>query len=192
MHDQRTYQGSKTVNVYDQVLDHLTRQNLYNYVANSLFRVSGYDNEFQATRSRQVYSKWTLSDLVNSGFLALEPIKNLLTTHGLDQGRLRQVRVNASSASEQNHIHSDQEGTTVLYWANMIWDLDWGGHLLIVDESMSDIRDVIAFRPGRLVIMDGSLPHLVSPPTALAEDLRFSLVLQFDREQNIGIHAVGK
>lgn len=176
------YSQHKTIWVYDDVLDFQSRQSLFSYFSNSYFTTTGYDADFHTHRSRQLYSNFGPHDLARSRFCTYPGICEIYQRHSLESMTVKATRVNAVVASERNQTHSDACDYTMIYFSNMVWPLEWGGHLFFPTENMDDIKQVVAFRPGRVVFFDGSIPHLVQTITPMAEDMRFSFVLQFVKD----------
>lgn len=63
---------------------------------------------------------------------------------------------------------------TALWFIAPEWNADWGGETLFFDSSM-DAQAVVSPRPGRLVLFDGSLPHVGRPPNRICFAPRYTL-----------------
>lgn len=176
--------GSKQIYVYDNVLEFQFRQNLFTYFSNSYFTTYGYDADFTVNRHRQLFSKFGPHDITQSGFLQHQNIQSLVSKHQLESLNISAARVNAVVASERNRCHADNCDWTMIYCANMNWPIEWGGHLLFPNDSADDLDHVVAFKPGRICLFEGTIPHLVQTPTPISEDIRFSFILQFSKDQN--------
>jgi SM-20-related protein len=62
---------------------------------------------------------------------------------------------------------------TALWFIAPEWDVEWGGETLFFDSSM-DAQVVVSPRPGRLVLFDGSLPHVGRPPNRICFAPRYT------------------
>jgi SM-20-related protein len=63
---------------------------------------------------------------------------------------------------------------TALWFIVPQWNVDWGGETLFFDSNM-DAQVVVSPRPGRLVVFDGSLPHVGCPPNRICYAPRYTL-----------------
>ncbi len=63
---------------------------------------------------------------------------------------------------------------TALWFIAPEWNVEWGGETLFFDSSM-DAQVAVSPRPGRLVLFDGSLPHVGRPPNRICFASRFTL-----------------
>ncbi|VXC39728.1 hypothetical protein PSEUDO9AZ_10720 [Pseudomonas sp. 9AZ] len=78
--------------------------------------------------------------------------------------------------------HRDSEiGPTItaLLFSHRKWEPDWGGELIICNES-GEPHTAIFPKPGRLVVFRGDLPHKAGSPSRLAFDTRQTLVLRYE------------
>lgn len=173
------YSKNKFIWIYDDVLEFLPRQKIFSMMSESLFLASGSDAF--GPRYRQFYSKYSAEDLTNLNILNQPNFLKISKQHDFESYTVRQIRVNAIVPSEKNQVHADQDGMTIIYHANMDWKLDWGGHFFITNENYDDIFTAIAFKPGRVLVMDGSIPHFVQTGTPLSQEIRFSLIIQLTK-----------
>lgn len=72
---------------------------------------------------------------------------------------------------------------TALWFIAPEWNVEWGGETLFFDSSM-DAQVVVSPRPGRLVLFDGSLPHVGRPPNRICFASRFTLAYKLQPLQH--------
>ena len=175
------HSSGKLLDVYDDLFSNFERKNMYSFMKSSLFRADGYD-AYAMPLEMQMYSSFSEDDLGNLGFMDKAPVRALRDKYGLDDMELKRIRVNLSTPSERNRPHTDGDGVTLLYYANLEWDLTWGGHTLFLDDNADDVDTVIGFKPGRIAIFDGSIPHMLITPSPLCPTYRMSFALQFGKK----------
>lgn len=169
-----TVSGKRFINVYDDVFSYQDRFNLINFFKKSLYRpTSGdtYDEE-------QFYSSFSVLDVKNSGIKSMPGFKEIGEKFNIFDKNVKQIRVNLTTPAEKNRIHADGFGITLLYYANLEWKVDWGGHTLFLDESLQEVEFVSLYKPNRVVVFDGSIPHMIMTPSNLCPTLRYSFVIQ--------------
>jgi len=96
----------------------------------------------------------------------LSPIKELI---GPDR-QLKAHWINANISKTSPHFHPDsfKEGSlSMLYYANVKWDLSWDGYTVWASDDLKDIEHVEFPEPGKIVIFDSTIPH---KPTAAAPE----------------------
>ena len=91
--------------------------------------------------------------------------------------------VNLGTTGDFDTIHIDdnhlEKPKTALYYPHPDWNIHWGGHTFFFNEKLDSIEYTAAYKPGRLVIFDGSIPHCGSPPYASAQDKRYVVTCKF-------------
>lgn len=172
--------SGKLVIVYDDLFSYHERKDWFMFVKNSVYRVNGGEDVSYFNQPLQLYSSYSKQDLDNMGFLNSDGLKQICDEYELRNKKIRQARVNLSPASERNNIHTDGNSLTLLYYCNLNWEINWGGHTLFMDDKLSEAEYTCLYKPGRVVLFDGSIPHMIINPTNAAEVHRFSLAIQFE------------
>jgi len=62
----------------------------------------------------------------------------------------------------------------MLYYANPVWELNWGGETLFFDDT-GEIAFASVLKPNRAVVFDSRIYHLAKTPTASAPSFKFSV-----------------
>lgn len=166
------------IDVYDNLATFHQRDGWFKFIRESLFRVNGSDGFGDGYRD-QIYSSFSEEDLKNMGFIGSNLFSFLDSKYGISKLSLGQARVNLTTSSERNKVHTDLQGITVLYYANLSWELDWGGHTLFMDDDLNEAQLTCLYRPGRVVVFDGSIPHMILTPNVACPTTRFTLALQY-------------
>jgi len=179
------FPNNKLLDIYDDALSFNDRYKFFNYIKNSIYRIGGNDGsgQDQADQIQQIYSVFNPSDIEKMGLVDTEIFKKIAETHDLSNRELKLIRVNFSPPSERNFIHCDAAGVTVLYYASISWKLEWGGHTLFMDDLLDEALYTCIYRPGRFVVFDGTIPHMIMTPTVMATQYRYSLALQFGEKK---------
>lgn len=173
--------NNKTLEVYDDLFSYDEKLHLIKVITQSLFRVNGADSVFNARTDSipQIYSSYSEQDLEYIGILKTKAFGFLHQDHKLLDKQIKQVRINLSPPSERNLVHTDQAGITFLYYPNLEWKLEWGGHTLFLNEKLDEAEYTCLNVPGRVVVFDGTIPHMVMTPTMMAPVHRYSFAIQF-------------
>jgi SM-20-related protein len=93
---------------------------------------------------------------------------------------LRDMRayVNCAVYGDSYFTHRDcppeRNDVTVLYYANLAWQADWGGETLFYNDE-NDAVLAVSPRPGRLVVGRGSILHRANVPTRSCYEERFTI-----------------
>lgn len=166
--------------VYDDVIPHAYRNQFIYKIINSNFHPGGNDNSGIDISARHLHSSWSHEDLDNSMFLRIPELQPLLNKH-LNGYKVSKTRINLCSFSDHNNFHLDEFfGKTLLYYANHEWDLRWGGLTLFGDHATQSKLDfAVDLVPGRIVIFDGNIPHMVQAPTVMSPVYRYTMAIQF-------------
>ena len=93
---------------------------------------------------------------------------------------LRDIRayVNSAIKSDSYYIHRDcpenRNDVTVLYYANLNWQPDWGGETIFYKDD-NDAVLAVSPRPGRLVVSRGAILHRGTVPTHDCDEARLTI-----------------
>lgn len=170
--------SKKSITVYDGGVTFHDMKKMFDFFCNSFYSVQGYDSLY---KDYQVFSKYTMDDIIRCGFYDTETFKMLDSKYDIMNQEIKQIRVNFSNPAERNRIHEDNVGTTILYYGSMEWNLDWGGHTLFMDETLNEVEYTSLYKPGKVVVFDGTIPHMIMTPSNLAQIPRFSLAIQMGK-----------
>ena len=173
---------NKLIDIYDGLFSYDDRSTWLTSIYKSLFTCDGSDSSFDLYPSVQIFSSYSELDLQNLKFCNSEGFQFLNKKYNLSNRKIRQVRVNLSTLAEKNSPHSDGQGLTLIYYPHLQWDISWGGHTLFLNEDLSDVYKLCLYKPGRVVIFDGTIPHMIVNPTVLCPVNRLSFAIQYTPE----------
>jgi len=66
---------------------------------------------------------------------------------------------------------------------NVDWREEWAGETIFYDES-NEIIFCSPYKPGRMIVFDGTIPHTIRPQSIISPNYRFSLTIRFTKEDN--------
>jgi Rps23 Pro-64 3,4-dihydroxylase Tpa1-like proline 4-hydroxylase len=174
-------ESGKNITIYDDVFTFAERQEFYSFCKNSFYRIDGKDSDIIEHQSNlSLVARYTENDLFNMKFL--ECIKDEKILDVTKKYKLNSASVNLSTPADLYHVHTDthaKEGMTILYYVNMSWSIDWAGETIFLNEKGDDFEYVSAFKPGRLLLFDATIPHMIRPPVMKANTLRMTLALRY-------------
>ena len=172
----------KKIWMYDDVFSFQQMKSFYQQAKNSFYRLRSSDNEVLEYKEHvNISSQYTDDDVKMMGIYDIIP-EEIKTKHHIAYENMDDTMINLISPDSRFHTHVDNDsihGRTLLYYMNLEWDVEWGGDTLFLDESGKTIEFYAQFKPGRLVIFDPKIPHLIRPSTQLAPHYRFSLATKF-------------
>lgn len=170
----------RAMHVFDGLFDLQTRTRFFMFIKNSKFLITGgggvepediADQQFQAMYSFEQLLDFGMMEKHNSdGFAEVIEGYAPIRSYAL-----------ATNYTSQPHFHPDPPGLTLLYYANMKWDKDWGGETMFADDMLDEIIYTSMYVPGRVVIFDSSIPHKPCTPTIKANPFRFTYVINFKK-----------
>lgn len=169
--------------VIDNLFDRAFREAFYFWVKSSNYTTSGEDlSTLEYKGDYNLYCQVDEESLNQTGFMQHQSY----TEHVLPEVNgmfLKQCRINLSTLNDNNRYHTDSSGSlktkTIIYYPNLKWDVEWGGHTLFADDHLEEIEFCSMYKSGRLIVFDGNIPHCILPPTKAAPSYRFSFVLQY-------------
>lgn len=174
-------ENNKFIHVFDDLFTFAEINYFEKFVNNSLFKVGAADDSYniEAT-SQQVFSAYSFQDIEMMRFIESNGYQYLEKEFNLDYKKTKQIRVNLTTPSERNYLHDDNmQGKTLIYYPNSTWKIEWLGHTLFMDEKLEDTKYTCLYKPGRVVLFDSPIPHMILTPHIMTPVNRYSLVLQY-------------
>lgn len=111
----------------------------------------------------------------------LDYAQSFLISQNLNPGELIRAYANFNLFGDFQFAHTDGDNEwTALFFINDEWKPDWGGELLLYDES-ADLSLSIPPKPGRLAIFDGLILHRGGVPSKHCFQPRISFALKFSK-----------
>lgn len=170
---------NKNIYVYDDLFNFCEKQNYYNFAKNSMFKITGSDGPLSENK-KQIFSRYSEQDLNNFGLLKSTGFHQLNKKFNFLDKKIHQIRINCSNVAEDCSFHVDVEnGITFLYFCNLSWRPEWSGQTLFTSQNLNEIEYCSFFVPGRVIIFDGDIPHMIIPPNVHAPTHRISFVIQY-------------
>ena len=174
--------SGKQMHIFDDLYPYHFRSVWYDRATVQWFSPTGQDTN--TLEQKGDFNLWApigpqLESFDILGYESAGPVRDLIGDAVLD---LSQARINLSTLNDKNRFHVDTTDVptlTLLYYLNVDWNLEWGGYTLFADDQCEEIEQVISYKPGRVIVFDGSIPHCIAAPTNLAPTYRFSLALKF-------------
>lgn len=178
-HNIITTKSNKIIHIFDGLFSYQTRTLLHRYMINSKYQPIGYDNDILEYKSDiTTISLYTEQDVFNMNFYS-NPESEIILPY-LNGYVTNSISVNMCTHADKYRIHMDAaDGLTLLYYANLKWDIDWGGETMFFDEELQDVEFTSIYKPGRVVLFDSSIPHIARTPTVIAPYYRFTFVHRF-------------
>lgn len=124
---------------------------------------------------------------------AAELARNAPVVHALWQGlqatlmqghRLVRCYANAFSYGCDGTLHTDSrrpDSFTAIYYPNKRWQPDWGGETLFFNADKTDIVGAVYPKPNRLVMFNGTIPHVARGLSRGCPTLRITLMFKTQR-----------
>jgi len=179
--EHNTASGRK-IYIFDDVFDYSARVFMYNFTQGSVFTIQGYDSKLLEYKEHlSLVSVYTPHDVERLRLFELLP-QEIKDKFQFNFDNLKHTLINLCTPSDRFHTHVDtfnEEGWTVLYYLNTEWDPEWGGDTVFFDESGKEFELVSQFKPGRFVVFDSQIPHLIRTSTVLAPHFRLTFAAKF-------------
>ena len=180
-------ENNKDIFIFDDVFESHNTQKFYDFIINSHFQLNLDDsNSSDYHNNKSFGSSYSIDDLKKLGVIEFLP-ENIKKQFNISLETNDRVLVNAITSCGVFHPHDDSgQGATwsFLYYANMKWDLEWGGDTLFLKDDRLTIEHITQCRPNRVVIFDATIPHLIRPTTNIAPPYRFSINMTFKGVHN--------
>lgn len=175
--------SGKQIHVFDDVLSYSDRSRIFENVETSFYRFVNSDPHHSDVRNAVNKPICGLSQIDERNLRIFELLPDEINSllHGFN--RLRSY-VNAANIGTANLDHTDDyyENLTLLYYVNPHWDYTWGGETFFYNEDLSEIEFASIFKPGRIIVFDGRIPHTATSPNIRAgHNMRFTFAAKYSK-----------
>ena len=173
----------KKIYVFDNVFEMEWRRQSFMFIMKSNFGI-GWNDQEDPHNAAHVYlhSRYSAQDVENYGILKqIKDPKILSLIEGKTLHPTIGATINLSTPTDTYFAHPHRN-TTLLYYANPSWKEEWAGETLFFNEDVSEVVYTSIYKPGRVIIFDGSIPHSLRPQSKIAPQYRFTTALFFEGE----------
>lgn len=180
----------REIDIFDDVFELKDQSGIFDYVKKSRYtldRTSSY-SVVQSQQFVTLLSEYNIFDLLHIQFFKSKQIQSIVNEN---QYRLHRAYVNLSTSQDLYHYHVDSYDDldkTMLYYCNTYWEESWEGETHFADNNAKEIFASVSFKPNRLVLFNGSIPHKSSQPSFFAREYRFVLTLKFSNPEHSQYH----
>ena len=167
---------NKKIFVFDDVFELEQRNNFYNIISSQvMFRIGFQDqNVIENKKYQYLHSEWSEEEASKFGILKnlnIKDHKDILEL--IDNTNFSRAIVNLTLPGDTYFVHT-HPGLTALYYCNLHWKEEYAGETLFFNEDVSEIIYASMYKPGRLIIFDGTIPHTIRPQSSSAPSYRFT------------------
>lgn len=95
------------------------------------------------------------------------------------------VYANAYSFADVPMVHQDTQydnELTVLYYANPVWDVNYGGETVFLDHENGELVKAVLPKPGRILIFQADYFHCGRIPNRLCPGYRYTIAFKLFRK----------
>ena len=117
-------------------------------------------------------------------------INNVVQIEKNYKNKLKRIHLNCGPPLYDHTIHQDDEVTfskniTIVYFIHPIWDISWGGELLVYDMLRSSVTGGVFPMPNRAVVFPSYLPHRGVAVSRISPLMRISIAFQCDYDNSL-------
>lgn len=165
----------RSIYVIDNASLKAEHEAMYTYIRNSYFKIGFQDTEsIERLTNQYLHSEYSYNNYVDSGF------KNILEkTELFDKIKDKDFRlnINLSTPSDSYFPHTHKNSWSIIYYANLDWRPEWGGETMFYNEDLSEIIYASVYKPGKLILFDGEIPHSIKTQSSLAPHYRLTVAM---------------
>ena len=155
------------IQVYDDFFDKDTHNEIFNRLMKPNWGISG-GNEGKP----EIF--WHYDDLEKQEYFS-DYLYNLICKKvNMNFKSVERIYANGQTACQCGTPHYDDGDLTFLYYPSPVWDTNWQGHLMFMDENDEVVR-VVEHKPNRAVLFPGIIKHYADAPHRWFNGLRISL-----------------
>tara|TARA_X000000368_G_scaffold312107_1_gene249890 strand:+ start:351 stop:923 length:573 start_codon:yes stop_codon:yes gene_type:complete len=180
------------IHVFENEIPFNTRINLYDFCSKSQFELGWKDgnNVGENKYASNIHSSWSKENilLIDQSCNFIFYLKKCISqTPFFINKFLERIELNLVRSDDVHYIHSHPGRQVVLYYVNLDWEDGWYGETLFYDpHDLDKVCFTSTYKPGRIILFDGRIPHAIRPQSIKAPKYRFTLSLFFINDQENG------
>jgi len=167
--------------VFDNKVPFTIREPLLDYCARSSFSLGWVDRphiEYDKTIPN-IHSRWTMNNLEESKILPYIA-ECMDETPFFTFRQVESIILNLTRPSDVHFVHSHPNKQVALYYCNLTWEDGWYGETLFYDPNdLEQVSYTSLYKPGRIILFDGSTPHAIRPQSVNGPKYRITLTIIF-------------
>ena len=170
MNHKRIKLSTGKIDIYDDLIPLSDSQRVYEFLVKNCGWYLGWKDNNDADVNLHASLKLGEFDFITDHLKDQEEFEE--RTRGMSNSM---VIANLSHASGVHHKHAHQdEDIVLLYYANIKWEEHWEGETMFFSED-GEVEYTCKYKPSRVVVFDGSIPHTIRAQSVAGPQFRFSL-----------------
>ncbi len=174
------------VECFDNIIPFHDREDLLDYCANSKF-VLGWQDRTKIENEKHIpciHSHWSKYDLEKSCIISYID-KCIQQTPWFTKKFVQSAVLNLTKSDDVHYIHAHQNYHVVVYYVNLDWEDGWYGETMFYNPNdLDEIVFTSAYKPGRIILFDGNIPHAIRPQSIKGPKYRMTLTVLFEDEKD--------
>ena len=167
------------LNIFDNRVPYNIMDGLWDKSITTDFKLGWVDRDEPEKYDLNIHSDIQPSFLKSSGILPYFE-QCIDDTEWFNNTTLDRIVLNVVKSDDVHYMHVHTNTQILLYYINLDWRDGWYGETLFYDPYDTDrISFTSPYKPGRIILFDGSIPHAIRPPSIKGPKFRFSLSLFF-------------
>mgnify|MGYP001127662310 FL=1 len=162
------------IEVYDDFFDDDTQQEIYSKLMRPNWGISG-------NNPGKLEIFWHYEGLENEEYFSEYLYKKICNKLDTEFKGFERIYANGQTAGQCGTPHYDDGDLTFLYYPSPVWDTNWQGHLMFMDENDEVVR-VVEHKANRAVLFPGTIKHYADAPHRWFNGLRISLAYKLWKE----------
>ena len=165
------------IEIFDDTVDYVARNQVYKFCTKSIFKLGWEDIQELEKHTKNLHSTWSLQDLKNCGLFPY--IKNCFSkskNFKFDEKKISIIELNLVKSDDVHYIHTHENLIGALYYANLNWEEGFYGETFFYNsKDLSKIEFASVYKPGRIILFDGHVPHAIRPQSIKGPKFRFTV-----------------
>ena len=168
------------IQFFDNKVSSVVQNDTFGYAKNAIFRLGWEDSLEPEKYTLNSHSGWTLDNVKTAGLW--DPIQECIQECEFFPSHyvVDRIVVNLVRPCDVHYIHHHKNEFAVLYYINLEWRDGWHGETLFYNpHNLDEIICASVYKPGRIILFDGNIPHTIRPQSVEAPKYRFSVSVFF-------------
>ena len=171
----------RSIYIVDNAFTRTQHERLYGAVKRAMYIIGFEDTDaIERLSNKYLHSSWSPSDYKDTGLQdAIESLD--IYKEKLKDCRLDRVTINLSTPSDTYFAHTHYNQYSLLYYMNLDWKPEWAGETMFYNDDLSEVIYTSVYKPNRLIVFDGAIPHSIKVQSNSAPHYRFTLAMFFSK-----------
>jgi len=173
--------NNRKLYIEDNAFSRAYQETFYNYAATNNNYQLGFGDSVTIEKHQYKYYTADMDGQAIEQIKLFEELEKTEVGKLIEGKQLIRCTINSSTNGQANFAHTHPDQFSLLYYINLDWKPEWAGETLFYNEAVDEVEFTSIYKPNRLILFEGEIPHSLRCQSVVGPEYRFSLAMFFNK-----------